>query len=367
MPATRMIALMVVCAIVTCVAGAPGPVPSGAASAGAATAGGISSAAAGVFEAPIHGIILSTHGGGRDWGGDGMPPALDRIHALGGNWVAIHPYAAIGGDGAVRFAPIDPASPPAHLARPIAEAHARGMRILIIPHLAYWGSPFRWRGEIGFEDRAAWERFWRDYRAWIVSLARATREADGFVVGNEMVRTHAYETEWRALIHEVRGATPVALTYAANWDEFEEVPFWDALDAIGIQAYFPLTEESDTSEPAIRAGWARWMARLRAFSTAKGRPLLFTELGYNQAFDAPVRPWESHTDGATARVVQERCLRVALEVVGREPCIRGVFLWKWFPEPQPAGRNFQLAVPEIERVIANAWRPGASKAPAHVR
>lgn len=307
------------------------------------------------FAGPVRGIMLSTHMDGRDWAWDGAAAAFDRIRSLGGNWVAIHPYASIRADGSVRFAPIDPDDPPAHLVRPIAEAHRRGLRIMIVPHLAYWGSPFRWRGEIGFEDDASWRRYWRDYRAWIVSLARATRDADGFSIGNEAVRTLGFEAQWRALIRDVRRATPAPLTYAANWDEYEQVPFWDALDAIGIQAYFPLTDETDTSERAIRAGWTRWMERLDAFSRARGRPVLFTELGYNHSHAAPVRPWEGRDGGEDARAVQATCLRVALEAVAASPRVRGVFLWKLFPEPRPLGRNFQLAVPEIERVISGAW------------
>jgi homoserine trans-succinylase len=32
------------------------------------------------------------------------------------------------------------------------------------------------------------------------------------------------------------------LTYAANWDDFDKVPFWNELDYIGIDAYFPLSD-----------------------------------------------------------------------------------------------------------------------------
>ena len=309
----------------------------------------------GSFGESVRGITISTHLDGRDWAWDGIGPTVEALHALGADWIAIHPYAAIGEDGSVRFAALDGETPPESLARPIREAHARGMKILIKPHLAYWGTRFSWRGEIDFEDPAAWARFWTDYERWIVAVARATREADGFVLGTELVHASGDEQRWRDLARAVREVTHVPLTYAANWDEYEQIGFWDALDAIGIQAYFPLVADGIRDEASIRAGWQRWSDRLREFSQTRGRPVLFTELGYNHSLTAPARPWEYDTDGEAAREVQAICLRAALDAIEAEPALIGAFLWKWFPEPRPLGRNFQLATPPIMAVIRAAW------------
>lgn len=306
------------------------------------------------IDAPIRGITISTHRGGQDWGSDRMADALVDIRELGANWVAIHPYARIGADGSVRSRDSGE-EPPNHLTRPIREARARGMKILIKPHLAYWGSPFEWRGEIGFEDEAAWKRFWSEYEAFIVRIARWTSEADGFVVGTELRRTEDQDARWRAIIERVRLETDATLTYAANWDDYSRVGFWDALDVIGIQAYFPLTERDDASEDAIRNGWAKWMAELSQFAEERDRPILFTELGYNQAYAAPVRPWDYRTDDEGARDVQELCMTIALTSIDAEPSVLGVFLWKWFVPPDSVGRNFQLATPRMRRVIRESW------------
>lgn len=304
----------------------------------------------------VRGVTISTHTDGRDWASSGMVDTMREIRETGAGWVAIHPYAGIRADGTVRFWPIDSNNPPDWLAKPIREAHAQGLKIFITPHLAYWGSPFRWRGDIGFETEEQWQRFWTGYESWITQLAAACHDADGFAVGSELDRTLGFEKEWRELIAAVRNRTGAALTYAANWDRFEEVPFWDALDAIGIQAYFPLTENPDPDEQEIRRGWERWMTRLRSFSAAKNRTIVFTELGYSRTHDAPVRPWDGTNLTADAAALQETCLRVALEEVDREPSIAGVFLWKWFPGPRPVGRNFELATPGLKRVITGAWR-----------
>jgi sugar phosphate isomerase/epimerase len=303
----------------------------------------------------VRGITVSTHTDGRDWASPEIRSTFEDIRALGADWVAIHPYAGIWDDGTIRFRPIDPADPPDEIAQPIREAHAAGLKILIIPHVAYWGSRFSWRGDIAFSDSASWNRFFTTYRAWISSVARAAQGADGFSVGNELDGTVSHEAEWRRVIAAVRANTPAALTYAANWSHYRDVPFWDALDAIGIEAYFPVSRTPDPGEGTLAASWAGIMKDLHAFAIEHDRKIVFTELGYTRAHDAPMRPWDDATDGMDAEATQARCLKVALRAIQEEPEVVGVFLWKWFPNPYPVGRNFQLATPVMKQVIAEAW------------
>ena len=304
----------------------------------------------------VRGIIVSTHTSGWEWGEDEMESTLDDIRAVGADWVAIHPYAGIDEDGSVHFRELDPENPPAYLTRPIQEAHARGMKIAIMPHLAYWGSSFHWRGAIEFRTDAEWRRFFDDYERWVVGLARACRGADGFVVGNELDRTVSHEKEWRRIIGSVRAATTAALSYAANWSDYRRVPFWDALDAIGIQAYFPLAERPRPSVAVVEAAWRERMKELHAFAVAQNRTIVFTELGYNRSFEAAQSPWEYRSDGPEAEPFQAALLATALRCIEEEPAVAGVFLWKWFPNPHPVGRNFQLATPRLKKAIAEAWR-----------
>ncbi|MFQ5600541.1 MAG: hypothetical protein ACE5G2_08305 [Candidatus Krumholzibacteriia bacterium] len=304
----------------------------------------------------MRGIILSTHTDGSDWATGDVAATMADIRAVGAGWVAIHPYAAIRADGTVRHRPLTRDRLPEHIARPIREARAHGLKIAIKPHLAYWGSPFRWRGDIAFDSEAAWERFWETYTSWIVNLAAACPDVDGFVIGTELDQTLQHEEQWRELIREIRAHTQAPLTYAANWTHYERVRFWDALDAIGIQAYFPLADSLRVGEADIEAGWHARMAELRVFAEAQNRKIVFTELGYNRSHAAPVRPWDHRVDGRDAEPTQEMCLRVALQAVEREPSVVGAFLWKWFPNPYPVGRNFQLATPRLKKMIAEVWR-----------
>jgi hypothetical protein len=310
------------------------------------------------LEAPVRGVIISTHGGGRDWGNDTIVQTIMDIRDVGANWVSIHPYARIRGDGSVHFRDFDPQAPPEHIVRPIREAHALGMRICIKPHLAYWRSPFSWRGEITFSDDESWETFWAGYRLWILKLAEACKDADVFVVGTELDKTLHMEDKWRDLIWEVRAISDVPLTYGANWTDYDRVPFWDALDMIGIQAYFPIADSVDAGREELESGWSKLMDKLRKFGEDREQRILFTELGYNRSLEAAVKPWEYRVDGEEAVPVQADCFRVALKAIEQENAVLGVLLWKWFPNPRPVGRNFQLATPLLKEVISEAWKSG---------
>lgn len=309
-----------------------------------------------VEAAKVRGLTISTHGNGNDWARDGIVAALRDAKALGANWVAIHPYARIHDDGRVQaWQGADNREP---IARPIREAHALGLKILIVPHLAQWGSSFRWRGDITFADDAAWARFFAGYRAWTIEVAVAAADADAFAVGSELDRTVDHEVAWRDLIAAVRRETKAALTYGANWTDYTRVPFWDALDAIGVQAYFPLVERTDPAPTAaeLEQGWVQRMRELHAFAARHDKYIVFTELGYNRAHRAAVAPWEHETDGDDALALQARCLQTSLRAVEAEPRVVGAFLWKWFPPPRRNGRDFQLATPTAQAAIEAVWR-----------
>jgi len=311
----------------------------------------------------IHGMTISTQTSGSEWGTDAFEVELDRLKALGVNWVAIHPYAGLRDDGTVRFNELDPEDPPVWLARPIAAAHARGMNILIKPHLAYWGSPFAWRGEIAFETPEANARFWRGYSDWTLQVAAAAKGADGFSVGTELELQMDRKEEWLELIAGVRKRTDARLSYSANWDGIDRVPFWDKLDAIGVQAYFPLPAPSGPggipAAQSLREAWAPHLAKLRALSESTGKPVFFAELGYDQTMTANLEPWKGasrrQTPSDEARKLQLRCLKVAFEILDEESeWLRGAFLWKWFVG-KGRWENFRLDHPEARKLIETEW------------
>lgn len=113
-------------------------------------------------------------------------------------------------------------------------------------------------------------------------------------------RRRALEQSWRRLIARLRGVYPGRLTYAANFDQYPMVGFWDALDMIGINAYFPLRSGDETTEetsdllPVFQRSWSKVLSEIEELRRSRGlesTPVLFTELGYTYRAGSTIHPW----------------------------------------------------------------------------
>ena len=105
--------------------------------------------------------------------------------------------------------------------------------------------------------------------------------------------------KWYALIAKVRKSYSGKLTYAANFDNYHEVKFWDKLDFIGINAYFqlreigpPQTRQAQYEE--MTASWEKIFSDLDSFRVQEGllQKALFTELGYIYRENCAIMPWK---------------------------------------------------------------------------
>lgn len=309
----------------------------------------------GAERVPFRGVTVSCQTWGAEWETPEMVTALDELASLGANAIALHPYALVNEDGSLQI-PSD--SEPSYITTPIGWARERGLRVMLIPHLGYWHTKFLWRGEIDFETTEEWDRFFSDYTRWITSMARLAQKhgVELFSVGLEYVKTERFDQRWRDVIASVRAVYSGKITYGANWDRFEDVPFWDAVDMIGVLAYFPLTDKRDPSAREIALGWRKWMKKLNSLSAEYGKPVVFTEIGYNESASAASKPWAFPKGGENAKAIQARCLDQGLALQERYPFLEGMFLWKWFPDlPLPDSYTFDLRRTELKQIIAQHW------------
>ncbi|GAB5562492.1 MAG: hypothetical protein SynsKO_41390 [Synoicihabitans sp.] len=310
-------------------------------------------------EEPIRGIVISCQTWGQEWGTDAMVEAMREVKALGANWVQIHPYGAVTREGEIRMRrmPEDPDEAPIWLKRPIEEAHKLGLKICITPHVAPWRAGWGWRGEITFDSKAKWNRFFSDYKIWITRLARLCRDADGFTVGSELDQTlDGNERRWRDIISAVRAETDAPLTYAANWPDYQRVPFWDALDVISLSAYFPVVNHQRMPEASeIDRAWQRIRGEALAYGRQQNRKVVFMELGYDVGMNAARKPWEDGDRKPGGEALQALCLDRALAAVEEEDDLIGTFLWKWFPGPVRR-ETFLVSAPHMREVVARHWQ-----------
>jgi sugar phosphate isomerase/epimerase len=307
----------------------------------------------------LRGVVVSCPRAGQIWGSAEMAASLGELALLGVDWVAIHPYARVQPDGSVRYRRAESLD---YLQRAVELARDARIRLFWKPHLAYWGS-FAWRGEIQFGgDEEAWRRFFDGYRDFIVDQARFAEKhgVELLAVGVEYEQTTQREAEWRRIIADVRRVYSGRLTYAANWDSLDRVGFWDAVDLIGVHAYFPLSSDSDPDREALRRGWDEPLRQLADLSRRYlDRPVLLAEIGYSRSAAAASQPWEARIeDGLEVQQLRRRLIDVALERVAEASFIAGMFWWKWIPGPDPWDRDFSMKDAEARQALQRHWGKG---------
>jgi hypothetical protein len=109
-------------------------------------------------------------------------------------------------------------------------------------------------------------------------------------------------TLWRHLIDRVGARFKGRISYAANFDNYNEVDFWDRLDFIGINAYFPLRDSLEIAEQGpefhkrLEQRWQEILSdinRFRSQNNISNKRVIFTELGYTFRRHSTVFPWSS--------------------------------------------------------------------------
>ena len=145
--------------------------------------------------------------------------------------------------------------------------------------------------EVYLDDEAA------AHREWAVGTA-FLEQADPVAAINR--RRRRLEEHWRRVVAEARRHYTGTLTYAANFDQYHAVAFWDELDLLGINAYFPLRgwevpgiAAADLEEQLV-VGWRRVLSGIDGFRQDRGlesHQVLFTEIGYVARANSTLRPW----------------------------------------------------------------------------
>ncbi|MBF9222973.1 glycoside hydrolase family 113 [Hymenobacter ruricola] len=248
-------------------------------------------------------------------------------------------------------------------------ARQHGIRTLLKPHLWVRGHG-AWPGDVNMASPADWDAWFASYSAFLLHYAQLAETAhfDALCIGTELLHATepAHDKAWRGLIRQVRRVYHGPLTYAANWrGEYRQIRFWDALDYVGIQAYFPLSPAAGPSLETLVAGWQPHLQELSAWQKKIKKPIVFTEVGYKTTPDAAARPWEWPEHLATTppdEATQARCYEALFRTCWAQPWLKGLFIWKWYPgltADGPARRHadFTPQHKPAETVLARWYGP----------
>jgi hypothetical protein len=204
--------------------------------------------------------------------------------------------------------------------RRISEAaHEAGLRVVLKPQVWYRGG---YPGEHDLETDEQLDAFFSRYGELVVHYARLAEEthADLFCIGVEFAKLTRHEERWRELIRMARTHYSGPLTYAANFgEEFESVAFWDALDYIGLDNYYPLPDDLSTAASA---------KRIEPVHQRFGNPVIFTEVGFSSYEGTHKRPWEDEPGGPYSDEAQAAGYEASFRGFHDNPWLAGMFWWK---------------------------------------
>jgi glycosyl hydrolase family 113 len=177
---------------------------------------------------------------------------------------------------------------------------------------------------------------------------------------------------WRHVAHAVRsssyytfnghqsqtgGGYSGKLIYAASWggatdgatsSEYDHITWWDAVDYIGVDAFFPLTQNADVSVNDLINAWhgkgldlqgnGDIYTKLAKLASTFNRTILFTGAGYVSAAGANGDPLGASSDTPDP-TEQLNDMQALFQVFSAAPFWEGVFWYSDQPLESRSGRS----------------------------
>ncbi len=281
--------------------------------------------------------------------------SLEKINA---NWVAIIPFSYMkDNDATVYFNSSWQwfGETPEGTVNYIQSAKANKLKTLIKPHI--WPAN-GWIGELDFKTDQEWGKFEETYQTYILTFAKIAQEqqAEMFCIGVELKKIVRKRPQYFIkLIKEVKKVYKGQITYAANWDNYQNITFWNDLDHIGIDGYFPISIDKTPSVEKAIEKWSSINTELEEFSKKLKKPILFTEYGYRNIDYAGKQPWIDDQQPSLNNEAQSNLYSAFYESIWKKKWFTGGFLWKWYPNHSTSGgKNNNRFTPQnkpVEEII----------------
>ena len=257
------------------------------------------------------------------WGGDTAEFSMAAMADLGVTWAAISFGAlqATAQSTDIRFAD-EPTVTDDEVRWAIRQARSIGYSVCLKPVVNV--ADGTWRAFIGFFDEEvpgepSWAQWFASYTRFITHYAAIAQEegCEMLCIGCEMVQTDKRESEWRALIGEVRAVYDGLITY--NCDKYQEhrVTWWDAVDVISSSGYYPI------------GAWPAQLDRIEAVVERHGKPFFFMESGCPSRVGSAARPNDWTLAGVPSEHEQAEWYRDAFARCDEPDFVQGFALWDW--------------------------------------
>ena len=267
--------------------------------------------------------------------------SLERIAA---NWVAFNPYAfSKANEPSVTFDYEQSwwGEKSSEISFMIEQAKKEKLKIMLKPHV--WVMGEGWCGQYDLNNEVEWKEWEKDYARYILTYAKIAEKqsVEMLCIGTEYkIAATKRELFWRGLVKAIRKIYKGKVTYAANWDNYHNIKFWDVLDYIGIDAYFPLSQTKNANVMELNLKWEGIIKELNKFSKEHEKKIVFTEFGYKSTHNTAWNQWEIEKIRSSENIniiAQENAYSSLFVNLWNQPWFDGGFLWKWFPNDKKSG------------------------------
>lgn len=212
-----------------------------------------------------------------------------------------------------------------------------------------------WRARIDFPSDNGTDRYWaawfNSYGRFMLHYARLAEKwgCEMLCTGCEMAGMDKQATYCREMIRQVRQVYNGMLMHNINHGDETRFAWLDAVDVIGISAYYPVTDGTDRSLEAMRRGWRHVLPFLEQCHEKYGKPIMFAEIGVRSEEGCSRYPWDfkQRPEKSVDELEQAYFYESAMECTWDIPWFCGYFWWDWravLPEEEGMKENRDFTV-----------------------
>lgn len=249
----------------------------------------------------------------------------------------------------------------AELERIINRIKSKGIRVMLYLCLECFDG--RWRGDVRFpKDLMRFSTGTPDYaKLWFESYTKcclaysrlaARTGVEMICLGAEYAALQSHETEWSALIDEVREVYDGAISYEVwvphhllGTDQIKDHPdftrdWYRKLDLIGFSYYAKGSDKPGATKEEMKQHLQASLENLRKVAAVAGRPVIFTECGCRSRHGGATSPADYQRLGNYDGEEQANYLQAVIETFQDEPWWFGLYWWKWEEQNKEARAHY---------------------------
>lgn len=228
----------------------------------------------------------------------------------------------------------------------INDAHAKGLKVYLAPHVApeNWGPGIKGKGDL---EPSNVDLFFASYTNFINHYAEIAQQTgvEMFSIGNELdsvTQTDSILAQktnptplWRNVIKAVREKYKGTLTYSVSCMNEkrcgpELIDFWDDLDVIGFEWYVPIATAAHESITSMKTNAERILENhVKTLSDKYKKPVVFTEIGWNAYPGVCANTYSDSPSKGGDRIEQSSCYEAIFQAIENKDFIKGMIIWTW--------------------------------------